>query len=192
MTRTGGGSADRRRIVPLATLAFRLALGVCLALSLAALVPRLVYLARLGAASDARARGLLAADERVSPYAAAGQVKWRRELARQASEGRARASGLALAWAFFVDRREQVPPGSRILLSRPNDALYQFGNFLWYPSRLEVAPDVTVALADGEDLRRAAVRRDCTERDWLRENGYSGCVAVAGAELQLHGIGAAP
>ena len=188
----GEQRADRQPAATLATVAFRLAIGACCALSLAALVPRLFYLARLAAASGARARGALAADERVSPYTAAGQVNWRRELALRSREGRSQASGLALAWTFFADRRDRLPPGSRILLSRPNDALYQFGNFFWYPSRLEVAPNVAVPLADGEDLRRAAARRDCSDRDWLLANGYAGCVDAVGGELQLHGIGAAP
>ena len=170
----------------------RLALGASLALAAGALVPRATYLARLAAASDARARGELAADERVSPLAAAGQVRWRRELARRAAEGRSSASGLALAWSFFVGARDRLPPEARVLLARPNDALYQFGNYLWFPARLEVAPRVVAPLADGDDLRRAAAGRSCAEPEWLRAEGYAGCVEAAGDELRLIVLAAPP
>jgi hypothetical protein len=169
----------------LARALLRLALGACLALAASSLVPRAAYLAQLAALPDARARGALAADERLSPLATAGQVRWRRELDRRDREGRAGASGLSLAWRFFVDTRERLPPGSRVLLARPNDALYQFGNFLWHPTRLEVAPEVSAPLADGDDLRRAAAGRDCSERAWLRDEGYAGCVEAVGARLRL-------
>jgi len=183
--RDGEPAVSWRTVTP-AAVAFRIAIGACCALSLAALLPRLAYLMRLAVAPDARARGALAADERLSPLAAAGQVRWRRELAERALKDRTESSGLALAWTFFVEEGSRVPAGSRVLLARPNDALYQFGNFLWFPARLEVAPDVAVPLADGDDLRRAAVRRPCADREWLRANGYAGCVDAVGARLRLH------
>lgn len=191
MRRGGEPTAGRRAFAPLA-IVFRLAIAACFVLSLAALVPRFTYLARLAGAPDARARGALAADERVSPFATAGQVRWRRELAGRAREGRTQISGLALAWAFFADQSHQVRPEARILLSRPNDALYQFGNFLWFPARLEVAPNILAPLADGEDLRRAAVRRECSDSAWLRTNGYAGCIDTDGAQLRLHMVGEGP
>lgn len=178
----------RRSRPPIGSLArplLRLALGGCLALAALVLAPRVLYLTALASAPDLRARGELAADENTSPFVTAGQVRWRRELARRAREGNARPSGLALAWGFFTDPRNQPPRGSRVLLTRANDALYQSGNFHWYPARLEVAPDVTVPLADGDDLRRAAAGRDCTERDWLRRHGYAGCVTADGSALRL-------
>ncbi len=185
MRRDGEPTAGRRAFAPLA-IVFRLAIAACFVLSLAALVPRFTYLARLAAAPGAQARGALAADERLSPLAAAGQVQWRRELAERALKDRTESSGLALAWTFFVEEGSRVPAGSRVLLARPNDALYQFGNFLWFPARLEVAPDVAMPLADGDDLRRAAVRRPCADREWLRANGYAGCVDAVGARWRLH------
>jgi hypothetical protein len=170
----------------------RLALGASLALAAGALVPRAVYLSRLAAAPDARARGALAAAERVSPLTTAGNVLWRRALARSEREGRAGVSGFALAWSFFVEARPQLPPESRVLLTLPHDALYQVGNFLLFPTRLEVAPRVSSPLADTDDLRRAAAGRACSESRWLLGQGYAGCVDDVDARLRLVTTGASP
>ncbi|MEO8276643.1 MAG: hypothetical protein ABI639_10500 [Thermoanaerobaculia bacterium] len=166
-------------------LAFRLTIGACLALSAVTFIPKILYLQPLLAAPDTAARGTLAADERVSPFAAAGQVKWRREIALRRAAGKDAPSGQALAWRFFFDHRSEIPPGSRVFLARANEALYQYGNAIWFPSRLEVAPHSEVPLADGEDLRREAAHRTCAETDWLRAQGYSACVDAVGAELRL-------
>jgi hypothetical protein len=55
-----------------------------------------------------------------------------------------------------------------------------------------VAPEVAAPLADGEDLRRAAAGRDCSEHDWLRRHGYAGCVTADGSALRLMPLDRAP
>jgi hypothetical protein len=166
--------------------------ALSLLLGLAALPARLAHLARLAGAGTALERGVLAADERLAPDATAGQVRWRTSLAASASAPASR-SGLALAWRFFAASCADVSRGDRLYLSRPNDALYMYGNFLCSPARLEVAPAPTPPLVLGSDLVNASARRDCGELDWLRSSGYAGCVAVRGGELRLEPVpGAAP
>jgi hypothetical protein len=189
------GAYHSRSVVPtpgsppwrarLERLALGAALAAALALSAAALPARVVYLLRLAAAPDASARGALAADERISPLAAAGQVRWRAELARQRAAGATRLSGSALAWTFFADQRPRVAPGTRIFLARPNDLLYQLGNFLLFPARLEIAPRSGARLASGEDLVAAAAGRACDDREWLRASGYVACIETRGSGLVL-------
>jgi hypothetical protein len=165
--------------------ALALALAAALALSISVLPSRIAYLERLAGARDVRERGALAADERVSPLATAGQVRWRQQLRHERPGGPARVSGLERAWTFFVDARVRIAPGARVFLARPNDLLYEFGNFLLWPARLEVATAVALPLADGEDLVRAAAARTCADREWLRASGYSACVEARGAGLAL-------
>jgi hypothetical protein len=164
-----------------------LALAGALALSALALPRRVAYLARLAEAPGARARGALAADEHVSPLATAGQVRWRHELARRPPRG----SGQAAAWTFFVAARASVAPGGRVFLARPNDLLYQYGNFLLFPARVEVAPAAGARLAGGADLVRAAAGRTCADLEWLRASGYSDCIEARGAGLFLVPLGGA-
>lgn len=175
-------------------LSFLLAGCLLAALALAAgvLPRRVAYLIELARAAGPAARGAWAASETVSPYATAGQVEWRRELDRPAARGAHRRSGLALAWTFFVAHRDGLGDHDRVYLAVPNDALYFYGNFLWSPARLEVAPPPFPPLATGADLARASTRRRCSERDALVAEGYAGCIDAAGGRLELVRFGTAP
>ncbi len=168
-------------------VAAALVLAAALLLSAAALPGRVAYLARLAAAGDARARGTIAADENLSPLATAGQVRWRRALA----EGPPSGSGQAAAWSFFTGVRAPPGAGRRVFLARPNDLLYQYGNFLLFPARVEVTPAHGARLADGADLVRAAAPRTCADTDWLRAAGYAACIETRGHRLALIPVGGA-
>lgn len=180
---TPGGSARARTALARVHLAL---VVLSLALALATLPQRVGYLARLARSGSALERGTLAADERIAPDATAGQVRWRKSLGAPPA-GAAPRSGLALAWRFFAARCGGAA-GDRYYLARPNDALYMYGNFLCAPARLEVAPPPTPPLVLGSDLVAASARRTCGELEWLRAQGYAGCIEVRDGDLRLESV----
>jgi hypothetical protein len=141
------------------------------------------YLVTLAGAGDPILRGALAADERRSPYATAGQVRWREQLAGSPAPA---ASPGALAWTFLASHSGVVAPGERVF-TPPIEQLLYAGNYLWFPTRLEVGPASGRPLADADALRREALRATpgaIPARD-LAGLGYSWAIRFDGRRLEL-------
>ena len=172
------------------SIAAAAAVAILLLSELSSVPARVAYLARLLGAPDALARGAIAADERLSPFATTGAARWRAALAADRRGGGARPSAVAAAWRFYADlaRRDALPtPGSRVYLAVPTDLLYDFGGYFFFPARVEIAPAPTEALVDAAALARQAWRAPAGEAGLAAaaERGYAAAIVPAPGGLAL-------
>lgn len=163
--------------------------------------PVLVRFAAELAPLDLAGRGALAADERRNPQAATGQIELRRQIAAAAradDPASRRPSAVAYAWSWFVRHREAAAPGARVFLERPELIPYYYGNFLWAPTRLEVATrprlvrDETTLAAAARSVREgpdALPPPGEARRAALAARGYRALVTVSPRGFELARLG---
>ena len=145
-----------RRVARAIAVVLTLAWASAVVVALAARRAEPGYLVRLLTAEGTVERGALAADERLSPFPTSGQVGWRQSLAGSPPAG---SSAAANVWRFYVTNAGVAAPGERVFVSPPAELLVYFGNFLWYPARLEVGPPSGRALTASDALRAEAWQR---------------------------------
>jgi len=131
-------------------------------------------------------RGALAASEPDDPWARAGQVRLRAELA-----GRSLApAASAAAWRFFAGS-PPPPPGARVYLAIPLSVLYYDAQFFWLPAEIAVAPAPSRIVDDASLKRAAAAFRPRSDAD-LAAAGFDYVLTARGARLELRRVGGEP